>query len=148
VKKAFFAILVLLLAVVSVRFFVGGPEDNWICEYGQWVKHGNPDAPKPTTGCGDEESVTSDKDADSDTNQEENVCTSQEGASMTVGKARELGEESCIGGTLESEAYCNGTWWIEFIPDEPKEGCNPACVVNVETQEAEINWRCTGLISN
>lgn len=30
-----------------------GAEDNWLCQNGQWVKHGNPSAPAPTTGCGE-----------------------------------------------------------------------------------------------
>ena len=50
------------------------------------------------------------------------------------------------GSTLGTEHWCNeitGTWWIRT--SIKKEGCNPACVVNVETQEAEINWMCTGL---
>lgn len=39
-------ILVLFLTVFSLRLFSG--EDNWICQNGQWTKHGNPsfDAPK------------------------------------------------------------------------------------------------------
>jgi flagellar basal body-associated protein FliL len=46
--------IVLLLGggtMLVVRFFAGGPEDNWICVDDQWVKHGNPSAEKPTTGC-------------------------------------------------------------------------------------------------
>ena len=41
--------------------------------------------------------------------------------------------------------YTN-TWWIEFTPNEKKQGCMPACVVREITKTAEINWRCTGLI--
>ncbi len=37
------------------------------------------------------------------------------------------------------------TWWFDL--DVEKEGCAPACVVSEETLEAEINWRCTGLIT-
>ena len=44
----FLAFLVLL----SVRFFFSGNEDNWICVNNQWVKHGNPNNPKPQSGCG------------------------------------------------------------------------------------------------
>jgi len=42
---------------------------------------------------------------------------------------------------------CNentGTYWINL--NITKEGCSPACVINLETRTAEINWRCTGLI--
>jgi phosphate starvation-inducible membrane PsiE len=44
-------------------------------------------------------------------------------------------------------SVCNentGTWWIDL--DIEKSGCSPACVVNINTGEAEINWRCTGLL--
>ena len=34
-----------------IRFVIGGPEDNWICDDGQWVKHGNPSAPMPSEKC-------------------------------------------------------------------------------------------------
>lgn len=52
-------------------------------------------------------------------------------------------------GTIKTNNMCNdftGTIWFDFEPREPKEGCNPACVVNIESRQAEINWRCTGLI--
>ncbi|MBN1502324.1 hypothetical protein JW930_02165 [Candidatus Woesearchaeota archaeon] len=38
------------------------------------------------------------------------------------------------------------TWWIDLTPYEEQEGCNPACVVDEQTETAEINWRCTGLV--
>jgi len=41
--------LVFLLGVI--RLFSG--EDNWICQNGEWVKHGMPNAPKPTGICGE-----------------------------------------------------------------------------------------------
>ena len=37
------------------------------------------------------------------------------------------------------------TWWIDLNAE--KEGCNPACVVFEESKRAEINWRCTGLLT-
>jgi len=51
-------------------------------------------------------------------------------------------------GTLTNNYICNegtGTIWIDLTVED-KEGCSPACVVDVETGEVEINWRCTGLI--
>lgn len=36
--------------IFTVRFLSG--EDDWICQNNQWVKHGNPSAPKPNTPCG------------------------------------------------------------------------------------------------
>lgn len=43
--------LILAIFVIGVRFF-GGDEDLWICDNGQWVKHGNPLTPMPDSGCG------------------------------------------------------------------------------------------------
>jgi len=70
----------------------------------------------------------------------------------TIAKAGECGQK----GILKETASCNkvtGTWWIDLdVNDEVWKGldvskdlCNPACVVDVLTKEAEINWRCTGL---
>jgi len=46
------AVLVVLIALLGVRFLSG--EDNWICKNGEWIKHGNPSAPKPTKPCGNQ----------------------------------------------------------------------------------------------
>jgi hypothetical protein len=49
-------------------------------------------------------------------------------------------------GILGADAFYNSnsdTWWIDL--ELEKEGCSPACVVDANTEEAEINWRCTGL---
>lgn len=46
-----FLVLVLIVAAGLLRVF-SGDEDTWLCQNGQWVKHGNPSAPMPTSGCG------------------------------------------------------------------------------------------------
>ncbi|MCX6743660.1 MAG: hypothetical protein NT116_05530, partial [Candidatus Parcubacteria bacterium] len=43
-------IIILGIIILGLRFF-SGPEDNWICSNGEWVKHGQPSAPMPTTPC-------------------------------------------------------------------------------------------------
>ncbi|OGM09550.1 hypothetical protein A2159_00170 [Candidatus Woesebacteria bacterium RBG_13_34_9] len=143
-------ILVLILAVLFfIRFVISGSEDTWICdeEKGEWVKHGNPSAPEPITDCGNE--IAPNKDRRD--NQIEK-CHSQSGKTLFLDEALIIAGKKCLGGKLniQKEYFCNsstGTWWIGFEPDEPKEGCNPACVVFVDTGETEINWRCTGLIA-
>lgn len=52
-KKIAFIILgfILVLGIVAVVGRLASGEDNWICQNGQWVKHGNPAAPKPSTPC-------------------------------------------------------------------------------------------------
>jgi hypothetical protein len=43
-------IIVAILGLFLVRF-LSGPEDLWICQEGDWIKHGNPKGPKPWITC-------------------------------------------------------------------------------------------------
>ncbi len=61
-------------------------------------------------------------------------------------------QSSCIkeGYLLPFGYECNnstGTWWLNMVV-HGHPGCSPACVVNVETKQTEINWRCTGLLQS
>lgn len=60
--KRSWIIIISLVAVaalaVSARWLGGGDEDMWLCEHGQWVRHGQPSTPAPTTGCELEEIET------------------------------------------------------------------------------------------
>lgn len=49
-RKYITLILLLILFIFSV-FLLRLNEDEWICENGEWVKHGNPLATIPTTPC-------------------------------------------------------------------------------------------------
>jgi len=51
VKKFLFWLLFVIAVLFFVRFVIGGPEDDWVCDNGQWVKHGFPSAPKPEGEC-------------------------------------------------------------------------------------------------
>jgi len=42
-------ILLAIFVVAGLRLFTG--EDGWICDNGQWVEHGHPETPMPTTIC-------------------------------------------------------------------------------------------------
>lgn len=70
---------------------------------------------------------------------------------LTYEEARAIAKNStCVQeGTLTDTYVYNEytrTWWIDLDPFTEREGCNPACVVNISTKTAEVNWRCTGLI--
>lgn len=69
---------------------------------------------------------------------------------MTEAEARVIAEETCIKGgeSLSAGTYNDNskTWWYDANLNATRAGCNPACVVSVETKTAEINWRCTGAI--
>jgi len=45
----FAIVLAIFAAIFTLRFFSG--EDNWLCQKGQWVKHGNPDFAAPKSIC-------------------------------------------------------------------------------------------------
>jgi len=45
----FALVLAIFAAVFTLRFFSG--EDNWICQNGQWIKHGNPSFAAPKSIC-------------------------------------------------------------------------------------------------
>jgi uncharacterized protein len=67
---------------------------------------------------------------------------------MSLEEARRIAStgECAQTGQLKDQAVYNentGTWWIDLAAEKP--GCNPACVVDVKTKTAEVNWRCTGL---
>jgi hypothetical protein len=52
ITKIAIIIILAILVVFSVRFFIGGPEDSWICVNNSWIKHGLPNEPMPTKACG------------------------------------------------------------------------------------------------
>ncbi|MDO8557296.1 MAG: hypothetical protein Q7R98_02420 [Candidatus Jorgensenbacteria bacterium] len=49
-------IVVVIAMIAGLAFFLksfwGGGEDAWVCIQNQWVKHGNPSAQMPASGCG------------------------------------------------------------------------------------------------
>jgi hypothetical protein len=53
-KKFSIAVLIfsviMIISALGIRIFSG--EDDWICENGKWIKHGNPSSPMPVSGCG------------------------------------------------------------------------------------------------
>lgn len=74
----------------------------------------------------------------------------ENGKKMSLSEAKKIAEESACAqeGIFLENHYCNentGTWWID-LQIEGYESCSPVCVVNVETKQAEINYRCAGLI--
>jgi len=88
-------VCVAFIILLGVRFFSG--EDSWICQNGQWVKHGNPSAPAPSIGCGEtakkekvqDEKVEVDnqrqKDEAEDNAQEKNIVVDLPKANNLIG---------------------------------------------------------------
>jgi len=51
ILKILIVVFVAILILFFIRFVIGGPEDDWICVNGDWVKHGMPSTPMPTEPC-------------------------------------------------------------------------------------------------
>ena len=49
-KNTLIVIVIIIVLGLGLRVLSG--EDNWVCDGNQWIKHGNPNSPAPTTGCG------------------------------------------------------------------------------------------------
>jgi hypothetical protein len=53
--KKFITILIIVFVLLGVwfaiRFVIGGDEDTWLCQNGQWVQHGHPSSSMPTDEC-------------------------------------------------------------------------------------------------
>jgi hypothetical protein len=67
---------------------------------------------------------------------------------LGINDAMLIAAQSECGDKIEGTRFCNegtGTWWIDL--DITTKGCSPACVVDVVTKKAEINWRCTGAVA-
>lgn len=80
-------------------------------------------------------------------NNSENTTTPK----ISLEEARDIAlKGACVKeGGLRGGGFYNPnskTWWIDM--DIEKSGCYPACVIFEETGNSEINWRCTGLITD
>ena len=78
------------------------------------------------------------------------ICRDIEtGVEMVLSEAwQRAAESNCVDeAELKGTYVCNentGTWWLDL--EALRAGCSPACVVDVNTGEAVINWRCTGML--
>jgi hypothetical protein len=104
-------------------------------------------------GCADEEEETPPAEEEEPEEVEEEAPVEEapeEIETLTFEEARAIAlNSSCMDeGNLTGNYIYNNytrTWWFDMDIEMP--GCMPACVVDEETRTAEINWRCTGLIT-
>ena len=120
-KKIYLLMLIIVLAIIAIiatRFIFGGSEDTWICENGEWVKHGVPRAPEPQEGCGDEKKIGGDRD--------EHGCLGPAGYQWcpSTEKCQRMWEEYCE----EYKDQYKGDLDLECISNDP-ENCPEKCVV-------------------
>lgn len=60
-KRIAIGLLVILLIIFSILILFRSNEDTWICDNGQWVKHGNPTSSMPTKECVGKASIVTQK---------------------------------------------------------------------------------------
>jgi len=51
IMKNAIIILVAVVLLLAVLMILRGNEDTWLCQNGQWVKHGNPSSAMPIKEC-------------------------------------------------------------------------------------------------
>ena len=142
-------LIALVLALVSIVLISGCVDDrqidNWpiVTDFESCVAAGNPLMESYPRKCSD----------GVNTYTEEHCTKAGTEVTMALIDAVNIGNmmvsECATVGTLKETHVCNedtGTYWIDLEPFRPQEGCNPACVIDLEAREADVNWRCTGLI--
>jgi len=50
-KDHFLLIIGIIIITAAIILRLTSSEDSWICQNGEWVKHGSPNSPQPTTLC-------------------------------------------------------------------------------------------------
>lgn len=51
-NKKIIIVVVVVVVILGVFAYFRFNEDTWLCQNGQWVKHGHPSSAAPTSGCG------------------------------------------------------------------------------------------------
>lgn len=93
------SVIIIIIGLVFIGRLISS-EDTWICDDGEWIKHGVPASPKPTTQCGTPSS--------SRTNSSSNTSVAQWPRNIIPCSERKGGDNSENKKTLDCEAdkYC------------------------------------------
>ncbi len=118
-------IILVLIVIFSLRFIIGGSEDDWICTNGEWVKHGSPSAPMPSKSC--------DKGKLIDEERDEYGCliSSKFHWCPSTKKCQKMREEYCEEfKELYEEPFEVGAECTSFKPEECPNDCTvcPPCL--------------------
>jgi len=115
-KKTLIIAFILVVVCLGLRFILGGSEDTWICDNGQWVKHGNPSQAMPEESCGELVVCTMDAKLCSDgayvsrlaPNCDFAVCPKEDLIQVDSPKANEI-----ISSPLTISGQARGYWFFE-----------------------------------
>jgi hypothetical protein len=115
-------VAVLVLVAAGGLLLLRGNEDNWICENGAWIKHGNPREARPETLCGNS--------GEKIINQSENILPSENGEENPELIGGDRDEHGCLGSAgytwCEEKKKCLRTWEEECPAKEEKDILAPA----------------------
>jgi len=124
---------IIIISAIVLRFST--PEDEWVCEAGEWQKHGNPSAPMPSTSCANS-LVGNDRD--------EHGCIGSAGYTWCAAKEKclRLWEENCeasASSTIPVSNELQATFSDEIMILNPKQNQLVASPLKVEGQ-AKGTW--------
>jgi len=104
-KKAtlIIGILVMIAAAAAVLLVLRGDEDTWLCQNGQWVKHGNPSASMPTAGCNISNSTTPTPSSTPSPSQVSEIIVSSPQPNQTVSSPMNISGQA------------RGSWFFEAV---------------------------------
>jgi hypothetical protein len=104
------AVIIIFLAtsvVFGLRFFSG--EDNWVCQNGEWVKHGNPDSFKPSLPCGKNNKI----EEDAKVSEKNNAQSSVDDSAGNNIKITQPMSDDTVSSPMEITGTAKGTWFFE-----------------------------------
>lgn len=99
-------IVLAAMAIGTIAYLKFSTEDSWECSNDQWLRHGNPSSPKPTTGCG--ASINNNKNDNNNLNENTNTVPTEE-INVRVDTIKE-------GDTISSPLMITGSarlWYFE-----------------------------------
>jgi hypothetical protein len=127
-RRGLVYLMIILLVIAGIFFLLKlfSSEDDWMCRDGVWIKHGNPSASIPLEkNCGGYD-----------------LKKIRDSAKLEAMKLN-----STLTGNYEYNENSKTIWFEIEQANKIKPGCNPAVVFELVTKEFEINWRCTGLLT-
>jgi hypothetical protein len=74
------------------------------------------------------------------------VCRSAStGATITLAEAQVIASGACAEGSLQGAYACDsarGALSLAFSADEPRVGCDPVCIIDIDNKTGTLDWRC------
>lgn len=107
-KEKFLWIIVGVVVITAVILKLSFKEDDWRCENGVWVRHGNPRAAAPTSSCGQIEKAVSELISTStEVVLDDNIVNNSE---VIITRPQ---PDQLVSSPLDISGFAKGTWFFE-----------------------------------